>query len=76
VRFDILLHGSALLNHLVTSVYEGRHSGSLLKIKTSYDAEAIVVGHVPGKGRNKDITGALSLFCRKTIPSLQTGVFA
>jgi len=59
VRFDILLHGCALLTNLVTSVYEGHRSGSLLKIKTFHDAEAIVVGHAPGKGRNKGITGAL-----------------
>ena len=59
VRFNIHLHGSALLTHLVASVYEGRRSGSLLKIKTFYDAEAIVVGHAPGKRRNKGITGAL-----------------
>ena len=62
MRFNIL-HGSALLIHLVTSVYEGRRSGSLLKIKTFYEAEAIVVGHAPGNGRNKGITGAL-----KSIP--------
>ena len=59
MRFNILLHGSALLTHLVISVYEGHRSGTLLKIKTFYDAEAIVVGHAPGKGRNKGITGAL-----------------
>jgi DNA ligase 1 len=46
--------------------------GSLLKIKTFYDAEAIVVGHAPGKGRNKGIMGALK--CKmesgKVCPSL------
>jgi DNA ligase-1 len=41
------------------STYEGRRSGSLLKIKTFYDAEAIVTGYAAGKGRNKGVTGAL-----------------
>lgn len=46
--------------HLFYSrLYEGRRSGSLLKIKTFYDAEAIVIGYAEGKGRNKGITGAL-----------------
>jgi hypothetical protein len=40
-------------------MYEGRRSGSLLKIKTFYDAEAVVTGYAPGKGRNKGSTGAL-----------------
>ncbi|KDR84540.1 hypothetical protein GALMADRAFT_133813 [Galerina marginata CBS 339.88] len=40
-------------------VYEVRRSGSLLKIKTFYDAEAVVTGHVPDKGRNQGLTGAL-----------------
>ena len=39
--------------------YEGRRSGTLLKIKTFYDAEALVTGYVAGKGRNKGVTGAL-----------------
>lgn len=59
VSFAVLLHHCVLLTHLVTRVYEGHHSGTLLKIKTFYDAEAIIVGHAPGKGRNKGITGAL-----------------
>ncbi|KIM38613.1 hypothetical protein M413DRAFT_239846 [Hebeloma cylindrosporum] len=53
------LGGEGLMLRKPSSVYEGRRSGSLLKIKTFYDAEAIVVGHAPGKGRNKGITGAL-----------------
>ena len=48
-----------MLTHVVTSVYEGHRSGSLLKIKTFYDAEAVVIGRVSGIGRNKGVTGAL-----------------
>lgn len=39
--------------------YEGRRSGTLLKIKTFYDAEALVTGYMAGKGRNKGVAGAL-----------------
>jgi len=39
--------------------YEGRRSGTLLKIKTFFDAEAEVTGYMPGKGRNKGLAGAL-----------------
>jgi ATP-dependent DNA ligase len=46
-------------SHLLTREYEGRRSGTLLKIKTFYDAEAVVTGYVPGKGRNKGVAGAL-----------------
>ncbi|KAH9482076.1 DNA ligase [Psilocybe cubensis] len=53
------LGGEGLMLRKPQSVYEGKRSGSLLKIKTFYDAEAIVTGHAPGKGRNKGITGAL-----------------
>ncbi|KAF5345561.1 hypothetical protein D9758_011984 [Tetrapyrgos nigripes] len=41
------------------SLYEGRRSSTFLKIKTVYDAEAVVVDNDPGKGRNTDVTGAL-----------------
>ncbi|PPQ70763.1 hypothetical protein CVT26_014713 [Gymnopilus dilepis] len=54
--------GEGLMLRKPGSVYEGRRSGTLLKIKTFYDAEAIVTGYAPGKGRNKGITGALK--CR------------
>ncbi|KAJ3511849.1 hypothetical protein NLJ89_g3864 [Agrocybe chaxingu] len=54
------LGGEGLMLRKPESKYEGRRSGSLLKLKTFYDAEAIVTGYAPGKGRNKGITGALS----------------
>ncbi|KAJ3554647.1 hypothetical protein NP233_g12374 [Leucocoprinus birnbaumii] len=43
-------------------LYEGNRSSTLLKVKTFYDAEAIVIGHIGGKGKNKGVTGALQ--CR------------
>jgi DNA ligase-1 len=42
-----------------TAHYEGFRSSTLLKVKKWYDAEAVVIGHQPGKGRNKGRMGAL-----------------
>jgi len=53
------LGGEGLMLREPGSVYEGKRSGSLLKLKTFYDAEAVVVGHASGKGRNAGVTGAL-----------------
>ncbi|KAG6877708.1 hypothetical protein C0993_004803 [Termitomyces sp. T159_Od127] len=53
------LGGEGLMLRKPASEYEGSRSGSLLKIKTFYDAEAIVIGYVPGKGRHQGSTGAL-----------------
>jgi len=39
--------------------YRGGRSDDLLKLKTFEDAEALVVGHVPGRGKYKGMTGAL-----------------
>jgi DNA ligase-1 len=41
------------------SIYEACRSHSLLKVKPFKDAEAIVVGHEPGKGRHKGRLGGL-----------------
>lgn len=41
------------------SLYEGKRSQTLLKVKTFHDAEAWVIGHVPGKGKHKGRLGAL-----------------
>ena len=49
------------------SVYVGKRTKDLLKVKVWYDDEAEVVDHVPGKGRNKGRIGALA--CR----SLKSG---
>ncbi|SJL02651.1 uncharacterized protein ARMOST_05985 [Armillaria ostoyae] len=53
------LGGEGLMLRKPGSQYEGRRSSTLLKIKTFYDAEAVVTGYAPGKGRNADVTGAL-----------------
>ncbi|EPQ60269.1 DNA ligase/mRNA capping enzyme [Gloeophyllum trabeum ATCC 11539] len=51
--------GEGLMLREPGSVYEGHRSSTLLKIKTFYDAEAVVTGYVPGKGKHKGSTGAL-----------------
>ncbi|KAF9490955.1 hypothetical protein BDN71DRAFT_1422178 [Pleurotus eryngii] len=53
------LGGEGLMLRKPRSPYEGRRSNTLLKIKTFYDAEAIITGYEPGKGRNKGVAGAL-----------------
>lgn len=53
------LGGEGLMLRKPASQYEGRRSGTLLKIKTFYDAEAVVTGYAPGKGKYKGSTGAL-----------------
>lgn len=53
------LGGEGLMLRKPGSVYEGRRSASLLKIKTFYDAEAKVTGYADGKGKHKGATGAL-----------------
>jgi DNA ligase-1 len=42
------------------SLYEGRRSRTLLKVKSFHDLEATVVGHVAGKGKHKGRLGALT----------------
>lgn len=58
--------------HKFDRKYEGRRSGTLLKIKTFFDAEAIVTGYVPGKGRNKGVAGALK--CKMASGKVSTNV--
>ncbi|EAU82651.2 DNA ligase [Coprinopsis cinerea okayama7 len=53
------LGGEGLMLRKPQSKYEGSRSNTLLKVKTFYDAEAVVTGYEPGKGRNAGVTGAL-----------------
>ena len=43
------------------SLYEGRRSFSLLKVKRFEDAEATVIGHHKGTGRCSDMCGAIQV---------------
>ncbi|GAB5365483.1 hypothetical protein AAMO2058_001062000 [Amorphochlora amoebiformis] len=53
--------GEGLMLRKPASNYEGRRSESLLKVKTFFDEEALVVGKKKGTGKNMDVMGAL--FC-------------
>ncbi len=45
--------------HLADAPYETGRSDALLKVKPWQDAEAVVIGHEPGKGRFVGQMGAL-----------------
>ena len=45
--------------HKGRSLYRSGRSDDLIKLKTHDDAEALVVGHLPGKGKHAGRLGAL-----------------
>jgi DNA ligase-1 len=55
------LGGEGLMLRQPGSRYEAGRSFTLLKVKTFHDAEARVVGHLPGAGRHKGRLGALEV---------------
>ncbi|MCU0982180.1 MAG: DNA ligase [Pirellulaceae bacterium] len=55
------LGGEGLMLRQPGSAYEVGRSFTLLKIKTFHDAEAVVLGHQPGKGKFKGLLGALAV---------------
>jgi len=48
-----------LMLHRGSSLYKGVRNDDLLKVKTHDDAEAKVIGHIPGKGKYAGQLGAL-----------------
>ncbi len=54
-------HGEGIMIKDSESVYEGRRSHSILKVKKFEDAEATVVGHQRGSGRCSGMLGALEV---------------
>jgi DNA ligase 1 len=69
-HFKTLIAAGAegLMLHRADALYETGRSPSLLKLKPANDAEAEVIGYVPGKGKYAGQTGALRL----RMPSGQT----
>ncbi len=59
-RIDAL-GGEGLMLRQPGSRYEAGRSATLLKIKRFHDAEARVIGHLPGAGRHKGRLGALDV---------------
>ncbi|BGP26818.1 DNA ligase [Rhodotorula toruloides] len=51
--------GEGLMLRKPDSKYEPKRSSTLLKVKTFYDAEALVVDHEPGKGKYEGMLGSL-----------------
>lgn len=56
----ITQHGAeGLMLHRGASYYKGKRSGDLLKVKPYQDAEAVVIKHIPGKGKFNNMLGAI-----------------
>jgi DNA ligase-1 len=51
--------GEGLMLHLADAKYVTGRSDALLKLKPLQDTEAVVIGHVPGKGKYQGLLGAL-----------------
>jgi DNA ligase-1 len=51
--------GEGVMMRQPKSKYVGSRSNTLLKVKTFFDDEAKVLGHLPGKGKHKGLMGAL-----------------
>jgi len=48
-----------LMLHKGSSLYQGKRSGDLLKVKAFEDAEATVIKHIKGRGKYKNMLGAM-----------------
>ena len=53
------LGGEGLIVRRPDTLYAKGRSRDILKVKSFYDAEAVVVAHIPGKGRNQGRLGSL-----------------
>ena len=57
-----------------SSPYEWKRSSYLLKYKPVDDAEATVVGYLPGTGKYEGLTGALVCKCNNRVVTIGTGL--
>lgn len=55
----VLAGGEGVMLHHQSALYQSGRTNALLKLKPWQDAEARVVGHLPGKGRYKGKLGSL-----------------
>jgi len=53
--------GEGLMLREPKSKYESGRSNTLLKVKSFHDADAVVLDHLPGKGRHKGRLGAIAV---------------
>jgi DNA ligase-1 len=51
--------GEGLMLHRADAPYQTGRSGALLKMKPVHDADAVVLAHLPGRGRHQGRLGAL-----------------
>ncbi len=51
--------GEGLMLHSGSSFYKNGRSGDLLKLKKYFDAEAVVIKHLPGKGKYRGMLGSM-----------------
>ena len=60
-KLDELVHGGGegLVLHLADAAYVTGRSDVLLKVKQLQDTEAVVIEHLPGKGKYQGMLGAL-----------------
>ena len=60
-KLDELVEQGAegLMLHLGSSLYKSGRSDDLLKLKKYSDAEAVVIAHIPGKGKYKGMLGSI-----------------
>lgn len=63
----VALGGEGLILHKGDSLYKSGRSDDLLKVKQYYDAEAIVIKHIKGRGKFKGILGAIEVETDKGI---------
>ena len=60
-RLDLVVNagGEGLMLHRGASLYQQRRSDDLLKLKKLFDAEAVVIEHIEGKGKFSGMMGSL-----------------
>ncbi len=59
---DMVKQGAeGLMLHLGSSVYKNGRSDDLLKLKKYFDAEAVVIDYISGKGKYKGMLGSLEV---------------
>lgn len=52
-------NGEGLMLHLASANYHKGRTKNLLKLKQHQDAEAVVIAHLPGKGKYRGLLGAI-----------------
>jgi DNA ligase-1 len=54
-------NGEGLMLHLAKAHYQSGRSKNVLKLKKHQDAEAVVIAHMPGKGKYQGLLGAIKV---------------